>query len=535
MPVDFTAPPIEDGQLLRLYLENRAQSAFTELVQRHLKLVYFAALRRVHGDSHLAEEVTQAVFSDLARKAATLKNRPTLTGWLYTSTRYAAAQALRSERRRKNHEQEARTMEELHPSGANDWERLRPVIDEAMDELSEHDREAVLMRFFEDRPLAQIGARLSLSPDAARMRVDRALQKLHRALARRGIISTSTALAAAFAAQSTMAVPADLVGKITAGALAQLGTTGAVMLPAWKLATGIAVLSAGVGVVAFQLRRTPVDPSEVQPALVQSTETPTTKSSPPSETRSASVTKPAAVASAPAKRRRSSSEFGWPVVSLFAGDESNHPQHTVAEFHEKMAQDAEFRATVVEQAKDRLGFFYQRLFDSLHLPASQLDQFEDLLVEKELLSTETREARAAMGFVPGQNHSVVREEIDQAQRELDNEIKKAIGDSAYIQYVQYREDLIQWTVVGAVADRLRDSATPLTDDQAQKLAVLLRSSLLRIRAPYTFDISFGSGLFSAHLGSGLTRRSLNEASLFLSPPQVDVLRKLQRPQSPRLK
>lgn len=242
----------DDAQLLRRYVDERSQEAFAELVQRHVNVVYFAALRRVGGDSHLADDVAQKVFSDLARKAPTLKDRKVLTGWLYTSTRFAAAQTVRSEQRRRTHEQEAQTMRELETTPYLDWNQVRPVIDDVLDELSEPEREAVLLRFFENLPLAEVGARFSLSADAARMRVERALDKLRGQLARRGIVSTSAALATVFTAQSGAAAPASLVGRIVAGAVNPGGTATVATVAAWKILAGMAAGVLGLGLFAYR-------------------------------------------------------------------------------------------------------------------------------------------------------------------------------------------------------------------------------------------------------------------------------------------
>src|SRR5688500_244351 len=144
-----------DTELLRRYVEQRSEAAFAELVRLHLNLVYFAALRLLGGDAHRAQDVAQTVFTDLARKAATLTHRPTLTGWLHTSTRFAAAKVRRAEFSRQQRHLEAETMHALlenDPNSAADWERLRPMIDDLVHELGERDREAVLLRFFENQP-----------------------------------------------------------------------------------------------------------------------------------------------------------------------------------------------------------------------------------------------------------------------------------------------------------------------------------------------------------------------------------------------
>ena len=165
-----------DAELLQRYSAERAEEAFAELVRRHITLVYSAALRHLRGDAHLAQDVTQTVFTALARKAPTLAGRTALAGWLYLAAHHAAAEIVRADRRRRGREQEAYAMQELNAmSAADDWDRVRPVLDAAMHELSKTDREAVLLRYFEQQSYADVGAALNLTVDAARMRVDRAL------------------------------------------------------------------------------------------------------------------------------------------------------------------------------------------------------------------------------------------------------------------------------------------------------------------------------------------------------------------------
>ena len=153
--------------------------------------------------------MTQRVFTALARKARTLRDRASLAGWLYTGTRFAAAEVVRSEQRRRAHEQEAHLMQELNSPPPVAPHQLEPVLDEVVDALHPTDREAVLLHFFENRSFVDVGASLSLSADAARMRVNRALERLRAALAERGIASTAAALGTALATQST-AVAASL-------------------------------------------------------------------------------------------------------------------------------------------------------------------------------------------------------------------------------------------------------------------------------------------------------------------------------------
>ena len=216
-----------DHELLRRFAAERSEPAFTELVERHVGLVYSAALRQVGGDTGAAEDVAQSVFADLARKAAHLTGHTSLTGWLYTSTRYLAANARREELRRRQREQEAHMMDRLHRTDdAPDWEELRPVLDEAMHELGDSDRAAVLLRFFQQRPLAEVGERLGIGENAARMRVDRALDRLRRLLARRGVTSTAAALGVALTERTLGEVPANLPRRISHAAIAGATTGG---------------------------------------------------------------------------------------------------------------------------------------------------------------------------------------------------------------------------------------------------------------------------------------------------------------------
>jgi RNA polymerase sigma factor (sigma-70 family) len=180
------------------------------------------------------------VFADLARKAAKLSDRTVLSGWLYRSAQFAASDVVRSERRRRAREWETQIMHEItgsDPRNETDWEKCRPVLDQVMGELADTDRDAIALRFLEERSFADIGRVLRLSEEAARKRVERALDKMHVLLARRGVRSTTAALALTLTGQAATSTPMGLAATITGAALA--GT-----------ATG-AVVSAGGVVVSF--------------------------------------------------------------------------------------------------------------------------------------------------------------------------------------------------------------------------------------------------------------------------------------------
>ncbi len=211
-----------DSELLATFARTNSEDAFAELVRRHVNLVYSAALRQVNGDEHLAKDVAQSVFTDLARKAGSLARRETLAGWLYTSAHFAAAKIVRSEIRRRDREETFMREPTNESAPAAEWENLRPLLDAAMHELKAADREAILLRYFENQPFAEVGAKLGLNENAARMRVERALEKLRAVLAKRGIAATAT-LASVISANAVQLAPAGLAATLTTASIISAG------------------------------------------------------------------------------------------------------------------------------------------------------------------------------------------------------------------------------------------------------------------------------------------------------------------------
>jgi RNA polymerase sigma factor (sigma-70 family) len=212
-----------DHELLREFARTNSGDAFAELVRRHLNLVYSAALRQVNGDAHLAQDIAQSVFTDLARQASSLARRENLSGWLYTSAHFAATKIIRGENRRRD--REAQFMRETINETASDgeWDKVRSTLDEAMHELKPSDREAILLRYFENRPFAELGTLFGLNENAARMRVERALEKLRGLFAKRGVV-TAGALAAVISANAVQLAPPNLAAILTASSLAAAET-----------------------------------------------------------------------------------------------------------------------------------------------------------------------------------------------------------------------------------------------------------------------------------------------------------------------
>ncbi len=213
-----------DAQLLRDYAQQGDEAAFAELVNRHTNLVYSAAARQVDSPD-LAAEVAQSAFIGLAHGARSLLPRLTegasLAGWLCRSARNISLNLRRDEFRR--HSRERQAMEQFNPTSetATDWERLRPLLDDAMSELDETDYDALVMRFFKNQHLRSVGLALGVSDDTAQKRVARALDKLREHLSRRGINTTAAALSVVLTANAVQAAPVGLAVTIsTAAALA---------------------------------------------------------------------------------------------------------------------------------------------------------------------------------------------------------------------------------------------------------------------------------------------------------------------------
>lgn len=205
-----------DLELLHQYACAHSESAFAALVQRHLNLVYSAALRQVRSP-HLAEEVTQSVFTDLARQALRLAPDTILTAWLYQVTRRTAIDLIRRESSRQARAQTASELTAMQ-TPSSDWAQLAPVLDEAMETLDPADRAAVLLRYFENKTLREVGQAMGTSEDAAQKRVSRAVERLRELVARKGVAIGTSGLMAILSANAIQAAPVSLAATVISAA-----------------------------------------------------------------------------------------------------------------------------------------------------------------------------------------------------------------------------------------------------------------------------------------------------------------------------
>jgi RNA polymerase sigma factor (sigma-70 family) len=264
----------ESQTLLADYAGNGSEAAFGELVARYVDFVYSAAARLVDGAPHLAEDVTQIVFADLARRAGSLGREAMLGGWLHRHTCFVAASLMRGERRRQSRERQAAQMNAVTDHSAANLAQIAPILDEAINGLGAADRTAILLRFFEQRDWRAIGRTLGGNEDSARKRVARALEKLHAILKRRGVTFSVAALGTSLAAGTVTAAPAGLAATVAASALTAAAAGGGSALTLLKI-MAMTKLKIGivVGFVAAGLVTTLVIEQQAQARLRKDDET----------------------------------------------------------------------------------------------------------------------------------------------------------------------------------------------------------------------------------------------------------------------
>src|ERR1700744_4209429 len=249
---------MQDRELLHDFARTASEAAFVVLVERYVGLVYSAALRQVQNPHH-AQDITQAVFVVLARKAADLPATTVLSGWLLKTTRYAANAHIRAAVRRALREKEAAMQSPLNEPDFAVWEQLAPYLDEAMASLGEADRHAIALRYFENRPLREVAGFLRVTEDAAQKRVARALEKLRARFAKRGVTLTAALIAGVVSTNSVSAAPAGMAKIISVGAavkgVAATASTlrlmkGTLKIMAWTKIKTAAIAGLGVFLMA---------------------------------------------------------------------------------------------------------------------------------------------------------------------------------------------------------------------------------------------------------------------------------------------
>lgn len=248
----------DSQRLLAQFTENGSETAFCDLVTRYTDLVFSAAVRLVDGDRHMAQDVTQTVFVDLAKMAGKLSSEVMLGGWLHRHTCFVAATMMRGERRRQSRERQAVEMNDLQDHSKAGLAQVSSILDQAINQLGTEDRAAVVLRFFEQADFRSVGETLGVNENAARMRVTRALEKLHLLLKHRGITFSAAALGTVLASEAVTAAPAGLAASLSASALAYAATGAGATLTFVKIMTMTKLKAGALGVMIIAGVATPL-------------------------------------------------------------------------------------------------------------------------------------------------------------------------------------------------------------------------------------------------------------------------------------
>lgn len=440
----------EARNILGLYTRTGSEAAFQEVVTRYVDLVYSTALRLVEGDAHLAQDVSQKVFVDLAKMAGSLGDDAMLGGWLHRHTCFVARKAMRTERRRRVREQQAVQMNDPNDHSEANLAALAPVVDDAVNELGAKDRQAIVLRFFEQRDLRAVGAALGSNEDAARKRVTRALEKLREMLRRRGIALSTTALASALGAQAATAAPAGLAASIAATSLATAAAGGGTALTILhimsmtKLQGGvIAAVTVALSIpIVMQYRANSELQAENTTLRAQVAEVAALTEE---NQRLSNLVALARQVSQP----RNQEEFnelmrlrGQVGVLRKSADEANAAaaaaKPTGASVLSGVTSDPEMHASIRNQQKMGMKNIYKALGRKANLPEEKMEALNDLLADEIMVNID----HVTEVLKEGKS----TEEIDRvfAQREaaIDAKVKELLGAEGYAQYKEYNQQMI---------------------------------------------------------------------------------------------
>ena len=473
----------DDGQLLQQYTRDRSESAFGELVTRHIDLVYSVALRVAGGDSHLAQDVTQTVFLDLARKAASLPQDAVLAGWLHRHTWFTAAKMVRTERRRQTREETAMEMRALDDNTGSPWELIAPHLDEGLNQLSASDRDAIVLRFFKQQDFRVIGAALGVSEDTAQKRVSRALEKLRSLLSKRGATLTATALASALTAEAVVAAPAGLAISVTATALAGAATIGTGLSLASIETIAMTKLQVGVvGVILIAGLATPLllqhqalsrmreennrlreETLSLQQQAAQTTQLAAENqrlSNLLAHTGSAQPAKPEQLGEllrlrGEATRLRASAQADAKAANPM-GDWLKSPE------------GKEMMKTSMRAMSQSIVRSYAKLFADLHLTPEQTTALKELMINRQMVAGELGAAAMTGPSDPAQLQAQAAR-IKTEQDAIDTQIKQMLGEANYAQFQAYGTSLAERMVVTQLADQLADGPKAVRPEQEQQL------------------------------------------------------------------
>jgi len=527
-----------DHELLRDYVRQNSEKAFAGLVQRHLNLVYSAALRQVRS-AQLAEEVAQSVFTDLARSAERLQPGTILSAWLFQVTRRTAIDVVRQESRRQARERLAVEMANMNT--ATDWTHIEPLLDEAMEALEDPDRAAVLLRYFENKSLREVGQALGTSDDAAQKRVTRAVDRLREFFAKRGVTVGASGLVVVLSANAVQAAPAGLAVTISAtlggtavaaSATATSTATKAIAMTTTQKACIAVALAAAVGTGIFQARQNSALREEIH-----------TLRQPPApegdQVRLLQLERDDATNRLAALREENEQlKSGLNLAELLklrgevgvlrkqlaaAGSGTNAPTSGMA----KLMSDPTMKEYIHQAQLKMIRERYGPLFKELKLTLEQTKSFTQLVGELWLKNSDV----AASLPQGGSDRAKAVAAMADASRELDDDLRSLLGDDGYARYQEFGREIPAHTAVKLTDALLGDNR--LSDDQGNRLVQIVNAEPFALTSGIVSEVDaavFGS---SADLDKHFEevaqshQRILRKAADFMTPEQLAALATVQ--------
>lgn len=548
----------DDADLLRRYVKDGSQAAFAELVRRRIGLVYAIAWRRLYN-AHSAQDVTQTVFTALARKAPQLMKHPTIVGWLYRSAHFATSDVLRITRRQQQREEDLLNMQppDQH-TPAPGWQELSPVVDDVLSAMSTVDRDAVLLRIVDEYSYSEIGRHLGTGESGARMRVERALEKMRQALARRGVVSTAAALGLAVGQQAGAAVPASLASAVATNAVTTAATGGGISAFAtFMSSTKVGMTALGVvalaGIASSIFHHKAARQAESGLALVATERDQLRARLAAFDSAgqivgtaiSPTATPQPATNSAASQATSSSTTSAQRQAAWAVGSALNLAL-------EKPDGKAAFVRQEVLRAEDR----FRRLFDELQLSPEQRAAMQQLFqryAEAKLDYYETVRAEGFGPMNPPQDPKVLLELLrmeDRLDATFARDLRHALGEEGASKFADFRRLVPVANVAEQLAGRLYTTKEPLTAVQATGLMAILQAHPYQPGTTTLPGSTFAGealGLGSTNARSNLvhgdlmmpglawsapiTDAALDRAQAVLTPRQIAALRELQAQQA----
>jgi RNA polymerase sigma factor (sigma-70 family) len=435
-----------DLDLLGQFSREQSQDAFATLVGRHMNLVYSAALRQVRSPQ-LAEEVSQTVFTNLARNAAKLAPDTILSAWLYQVTRHAAIDVIRSEARRQAREQISIQMSELNETSAG-WTQIEPLLDEAMQSLDPMDRTALLLRYFENKSLREVGEALGASEDAAQKRVHRAIERLREFFVQRKVTVGATGLVAVISAHAIQAAPSGLAAVVATGAVvasaltstsAAVTITKVIAMTTLQKTLIVAVLAGAIGAGIYQARVASKLREQVQ-TLKQEQEHESELNRNAREmalNRDRATNALAALAGEEAARKKGPNEVlklrgevgRLRLENAQIGSSNALSKATVTPEARKMLRDVQ---------KASMGMIYKGFAQQAKLTTEQTDQFNDLLADHVMKNVDSITTALRDKLPPDEMNRVFAAQ-DAA---LQQQVEALLGQDGLAQYQDYTKNLL---------------------------------------------------------------------------------------------